>query len=191
MAEVKILSVRPAEKTLGALHPEIAESVKRIARFNVLSDQTESRLRNKVDFIFAVNRDMSKEMSRKVAVVRLLTGILLTVVPLLGLSSATFPVSILMSLAGAMITIGCMTRFASIAVVAMMAFNFVNMFNAGMPDYSALFSMIPFMGFALIGAGHFSLDAILRYKIYRSIRLGRERSLARLRMSYNAYSTLS
>lgn len=187
MSDVKIISVHPAEKTLGSLHPEVMERMKRVARFKVLSYKSEQKLRRRVDFFFAIKGRMLNTVSCKLAVIRCLAAVLVAGSPFIGFTGVLSPLSIVIIALGVMLAAGFLTRFVSLGIAGIMAYDFIVNFVPSDPDITIIFGMIPFIGLALLGAGKLSLDALMRHRIYRCLTRRRERRLAAVRMSYNAY----
>lgn len=188
MSDVKIISVHPAEKTLGALHPEVIERMKRVARFNVLSCRNERKLRSRLNFFFAVNGKMSRSISRKLVIIRIIAGLLVAGAPFIGFSGMLDPLSIVMISLGVLLAFGFMTRFVSLGIAAVMLYDFAMTFMPSSPDITLLFAALPYIGLALLGGGHHGLDALLRHRIYRRMARRREQRLAKIRMSCSIYS---
>ena len=182
----EILSVDPAEITLGALHPEFTA---RLARKVNVETPTVSKM-TWLNMVFACSTPGVVRNSRNMLLLRLCFAALLIVSgafilsseivsPLADYSPALF--AALEIAAGSMLALGLFTRFAMFAAVAGFGFMSFMSISAGVFDMQSLLSCLASLTFFLLGAGRYSSDFILRKAIIRSAaRRRRQRKADRL-----------
>ncbi|MDE6444605.1 MAG: DoxX family protein [Muribaculaceae bacterium] len=190
-AMADIISVDPAQTTLGALHPEFAE---RIARKVKVETPSFSR-RMWLDMTFACATPGVARNSRTMLLLRLCFAALMIVSgafilsgeiysPLAGFDAVTF--AALELAVGSMLALGLFTRFAMFAAVAGFGFMSFQSISAGIFDMQSLLCCLTSLSFLLLGSGRYSADFLLRKSIIlRAAK--RRRKMQADRLSYKAY----
>lgn len=186
-----IISVDPAQNTLGALHPEVVE---RIARKVNVDTPTVSK-QTWLNMVFACSTPGVVRNSRTMLLLRLCFAALLIVSgafilvgeiysPLAGYDSTLYA-GIEIAI-GSMLALGLLTRFAMIAAVAGFGFMSYLSISAGVFDMQSLLCCFASLAFFLLGAGRYSADFLLRKAIIlNAARRRRQRRADRL--TYKAY----
>lgn len=203
-AKVNVISINPAKKTIGALHPELLE---RVAKgYKAMDDaMPKPHLKNFFNLFFGINKSVKAGWSGKLFAIRFFVAAYFLGI---GIMSATsFPsadVPTLMICTGAMIFLGLFERvlsfagfllLGSIALTSALGISWdlqpisTPFFNE-QAAFCSLFALI----LAIIGPGRYSIDQIMRHTIYAAAKRRQARRISRnaeraadMRMSYRAW----
>lgn len=187
----EIISVDPAELTLGALHPEFTARMARKVNVDAPSVSKKAWL----NLIFACSTPGVARNSRNMLLLRVCFAALLIVSgafilsseiisPLAGYSPELF--AALEIAAGSLLALGLFTRFAMFAAVVGFGYMSFMSISAGVFDMQSLLSCLASLSFFLLGAGRYSADFLLRKSIILNAARRRRQRRAD-RMSYKAY----
>lgn len=180
-----ILTVNPAESTVGALHPE---ACMRLLRRKVDTEGATVARRKSGGLLRALfgATSVSASRSRMMLVLRVLFGGFLIVHGVLGVHSALIESVFAMGV-GMMVMMGVATRFVMTASGVCFAIMSGMAIEQGAFPQTDLLIAVMSVGIAMAGPGRYSLDALLRRGIFRSIRRYETRKLMQRRFSYRAY----
>lgn len=189
----EIISVDPAQTTLGALNPALAERICR--KVDVSAPSLFSNRRMWLNMTFACSTPGVARNSRSMLLLRLFFATLMIISgafilsgeiysPLAGYSPNLF--AGLEIAVGSMLAIGLFTRFASFAAVAGFAFMSFQSISAGVFDMQSLLCCFASLAFFMLGAGRYSADFLIRKSIIISAANRRRRQKSD-RLSYKAY----
>ncbi|MBD5357627.1 MAG: DoxX family protein [Bacteroides sp.] len=188
-----IISVNPAQTTLGSIHLEMAENL--LTNSVSLNADSSSHSNDVINFAFASRRPGNSRYNIGILMLRLLFAAVLIVsgsfilikeIPSPTNYFSSYAVGLAEIIIGGMLAAGILSRFA--AAVGIVGFGFIatNAILAGVFNSTSLMMCLACVAIAILGSGRISCDylvrkAIINYKVRR-----RER-LAENRMSYRAY----
>ncbi len=207
MADVKVISVNPGKKTIGALNFEFIEKVARTCRpvGKVIHNQ---RVKSICNSIFGINRSTTNVGSSKLLLIRIITAAFFLTLGIFNLDvsslSTEFNIHLFNIVVGGMILLGFFARIASIsgfllyayiAIAPLLAFTppFA-VTSETIPDIAAISQSLLFLFLAITGPGRYCIDQLIRNRILRiaklrSARRAKRKNLreAEVRMSYKAW----
>lgn len=200
MSKVQIISVNPAKKTLGALHPELLEKVARTCRIPA-APKPQSIFKTSVNTFFGINKGMTKAVSSRLLLTRVLLGVWFIISGITaGIDPFTINLSMLSTIFGGMLVLGILNRPASLAAAVLFAISAVGaatdisgtitLQNFISSDPFAILSCILCISIAICGPGLFSVDQLIRRSMLHLARTIRKRNATRKaerRLSYRAF----
>lgn len=196
------LTVNPSAKTLGNLNPDCAEN----AALRVLNNSALRRRRLSSKMVMAETRRRcrwvrmvwggtaaSKRTSTFLLACRWAFAAVLVVYSLTALGGTT--AMIVGLAAAASMAVGCFERVAMYASAVFFSVVAINVLETAatlpvLTIMSAVALPLVCLVMAIAGPGRYSLDAIVRRNIYRSVRRRQERSFSVSLDSYKAYSAI-
>lgn len=184
-AEVITLTVNPAESTVGALHPEAC--IKRMRRKADIEGATLARKKSGglLRSLFG-QTSVSPARSVVILVLRVLFGACLALHGYLLLDSQVILAVFSMAAAG-LLLLGLAMRSVMTASALCFAILSGMSIEGGVFPQTELLIAVMSVGLAFSGPGRYSIDALLRKWIFRSIRRYETRKLMQRRFSYRAY----
>lgn len=200
MSKVQIISVNPAKKTLGALHPELWEKVARTCRIPA-APKPQSIFKTSVNTLFGINKGITPVVSARLLIIRILLGTWFIISGVsAGVDPYTINLSMLSIIFGGMMILGLFNRMASLVAAALFAVaavgaaidisGAVSAHTLVSADPYALLSCILCVSMAICGPGLFSIDQLIRRGLMHAAKRIRIRNRARRasrRMSYKAF----
>lgn len=187
-AKVAVLNVNPAAQTAGSFG---ADSALRALRRNVYKEGSEVAKRKSgapLRLAFG-NTSMSESMSRRVMIARMLFGIVM----ILGgfmigseLGCKYCATSVIGVVAGFMLLFGIFTRVSMSVTALGMGYAFLSAVSSGDMALIELIVGVGSAAMAYMGPGRYSMDALLRRKIYRIVKKRETHRLMEERFSYKA-----
>lgn len=200
--DINVISVNPAKKSLGALHPELLGRMMKSCRIpkKIVSASGFSPI---VNFIFGINKSVTTGWSGKLFVIRLLVSAYLI---FNGIGSApdfsAFNIAGVQIILGGMLFLGLFARIASIASAGIFGWNAISFLASApeaavMPDTSLILSAVLCVIAAITGPGRFSIDQLIRRSLVRAAkkraivqRRRKRRITSEERMCYKAFQVL-
>lgn len=200
--DINVISVNPAKKSLGALHPELLGRMMKNCRIPKKIAQA-SGFNPIVNCIFGINKTVTIGWSGKLFVVRILVSAFLI---LNGIAAApdfsAFNVAAAQIVLGGMLFIGLFSRIAAIASASIYGWEIISVITASsepwaIPDTALILSVTLCVIAAITGPGRFSVDQIIRRSLVRAAKrkaIARRRRKTRedieKRTSYEAFQVL-
>lgn len=195
MNNINVISINPAQPTKAAMHPEIFERIARDCRTRTSAAASASLRPFKLllNAISGINAGVSKSMSARLLILRLLAGALLIGLALYptGVGPLAFTADWCQLILGVAIVCGFMTRIFCLAGAAIFATFAIQAGMAGEVDLYMILPAMIAMVFIIIGPGIYCIDQIIRRGLFRNARRRaklRIEKLAATRMSYKAFS---
>lgn len=184
-ANVITLTVNPGKATIGALHSE--RCMKLLRRKADVEGATLARRKSGalLRALFGAT-SISAARSRTLLALRILFGAYLIFHGVLDSGAAMLEAVFSMAAGGALI-LGVATRFVMTASALCFAIMSGMIFEGGGIPQTELLIALMSTALALSGPGSYSIDALLRHSIFRSIRRYETRKLMQRRFSYRAY----
>lgn len=188
MTDVKVISVNPGRKTLGALNSDIIERMARSCNPTNYSVST-PRLKSVCNFVFGIDKNVSGSWSSKLFFARLIVSAFLLSIAIPQLLTPMFGYDLILPVAtvavAGMILLGFFARMASFAGFVYAAY------MSYLTGFDAVYTLqtILFIFMAMTGPGRYSIDQLLRRAIFKSSKRRRARRLRRAaedRLSYKA-----
>ncbi|MBD5176202.1 MAG: DoxX family protein [Bacteroidales bacterium] len=184
-SRVLILNVNPAEATMGSLHPEAA--INRMRRKMDLEGASLARKKSGGMLrAFFGSTSLSPARSGMLLTLRVLFGAFMVYFGYMSLEGSVI-LAVASALFGLLLVAGFLTRFSMIASALTFGILSGMAFEAGQMPETTLLIAVMSIGMAFIGPGRYSADALLRRRIFRSIRRYETRKLMERRFSYRAY----
>lgn len=182
MNRAKVISVNPAQKTLGSML-EAGLAPGTLGRRILATTSATPRALPVAQFLLGVGPKTGKSSSKKMLVIRLVVGSILIAVALFASTGGmTFPAIVALA-AGASTIIGFMTRPVNTAAAVIAARQAILAAVGGALDETAILSALLYATVAIAGPGLFSLDALMSKRPARKERPATRREA----MSYKAY----
>ncbi len=191
MSSINVISINPAQSAKSALHPEVFERLAREYRVDTEMTKLNLSAKKTINFIFGINKRISRSMSFNLLAARTLAGSgLIGFAFYQGLSMTAFSPAWVMLSFGISLLCGFFTRMTSLlsfgyfSVVSTLAF-----MTSGSIDIYSLAPAILSLLFMLVGPGKFSSDQIMRRNLYKYSKTrarAKAIKLAENRLSYRA-----
>lgn len=188
-----IISVDPAKKTLGALHPDTACRILRRSR--IYNNIAKPAKKKTLDFLFASLAPGVDKFGGYMLLFRSLFAAMLIVSGsfiIVGEIEAQeslipdFDFAVAEIISGTLIALGLLTRFASFATTMMFGALSIVSILSGIFNLQAMMSLFGSLVFLIFGAGKFSCDFLLRKAIINKASAKR-RKIENERLSYKAF----
>ncbi len=209
MADVKVISVNPGIKTVGALNFEFIGKVARTCSSPVSKAVNNQRVKKVCNHIFGIDRSSTDVEATKLLLIRVIAAVFLVALGITGLDpvqlTADPDINIFNIVIGCMILSGLFTRIASICGFLLYAFLVASQFyglgssitatsGSATPDLALICMSMIFLFLAITGPGRYCIDQLLRMGIVRiaerkSDKRSQRKNLreAEARMSYKAW----
>lgn len=182
MNRAKVISVNPAQKTLGSmLEASLAPGT--LGRRILATTSATPRALPVAQFLLGVGPKTGKSSSKKMLVIRLVVGSILIAVAIFASTGGMTLPAIVALAAGASTIIGFMTRPVNTAAAVIAARQAILAAVGGALDETAILSALLYATVAIAGPGLFSLDALMSKRPARKERPAPRREA----MSYKAY----
>ncbi len=195
MANVNVISVNPAQKTLGALHPEMLDKVARGCR--VSNASSESGIKTAVNLFFGISKN-SLSVSGKMFAARLIASAWFIMTGIaLGIDFSLFNTGAVSIILGSMIFLGLFSRVSSLTAATILVTS-ISMTDVLSMDFASFISIhsIQILSaavcliVAVMGPGFYSIDQLIRRSIFKGIKKynkNRAAHSAEMRLSYKAF----
>lgn len=204
MTRINVISINPAQITLGALHPEKIIRKRRdkkraAASLSETEDNPGARrtrrsfgMKSRLNFFFGINAETGMKTSLKLFVCRILFSAFLITWCLLSLATAPVEVVSAFLVVGLLLMIGLFTRVATFCgFVASATYAVIELAVESTLNESMVLLALGCLIFCMLGPGRVSLDSIIRTRLFRLaklVSLRKARQLVERRLSYKAYS---
>ncbi len=180
MTDVKVISVNPGKKTLGAINSEFIARVARTCRPVSLAIHT-PRFKTVWNAIFGISKTATTAGSTKLLLIRCLVAVLLITTGVICIMKETdiYPpaISVFNIIAGSMIFLGFFARIASLSGFALYAYiatvsifkfhSLVQVPEMLSGNIAPVALALTFLILAITGPGRYCIDQILRKNIFR------------------------
>lgn len=179
-----IISVNPGKTTLGNLNPEA--TARMVLRRRVMHRQSSrvNLLRRRISLIFGIKGRFSTKRTVQLLLTRLAFAGLLVGIALTRFEGAMETSAIVLA---SLISVGLFCRISNLAVASWAGSLAVMAGIAGEFETTSTAVAIIAAALAYSGPGKYSIDAILRHALFRSLNRRISRRLAARRLSYRAY----
>ncbi len=183
-----VININPGASTSGNLNTEIGLSSIRMRVLKEGREMAKEKSGRTLRHIFG-STSMDAGMSKKVLMVRVVFGLCLTLEGILTCMYSGLSVSslgIISIISGLMLLPGILTRVSMSIATMIFGLSLLSGLSTGLPIMVDYINLAGCLFFALIGPGRFSADAIIRRKIFRTVRRRETHKLLERRFSYQA-----
>lgn len=184
-SRVMILNVNPAESAMGSLNPEACMNLMR-RKMDLKGASLARRKSGGMLRAFFGPTSLPASRSVMLLVFRVLFGISMLYYGFISIpESAIFATATIIF--GLLLIAGVATRFTSALYGAASVIMWGGALESGLMPVSGLIVAVLSLAAAFAGPGRYSLDAVIRRRIFRAVRRYETRKLMERRFSYRAY----